>query len=181
MNGQTRLVSLLGVALVVAAFLRTRSKGEFALGLVSLMLVGVVYLDQTRRLDGDAPSLAEPAARPGPAEADPGLVGPTMPDVVLLNVTSGEEAYASLHGAATQEGAEAQEGSMAQEKPEAQEEPEAQHPKEVLEQRQLQLQDYMMQPSVTRKPTASVLNSYIESLARQHRAENSRDPSLRRR
>ena len=165
MNGRVRLVSLFGMALVVASFVRTRSKGEFALGLVSLMLVGVVYFDQTRRLDGgDAAPVVEPVASPDPAaQPKPTEVRPsTMPDLLLLNVPSDGLEY----------GPELPQTTEA--------EPVAEHPKEMLEKRQLMMQDYMMQPSVTRKPTASVLNSYIESLARQHRAENSRDPSLRR-
>lgn len=167
MNEKVRLVSLLSMGLVVAAFARSRSKGELALGLISLMLVAVVYFDQRRPSTIPHASLAPPVEPLGsfadihnassaqtdeatPVETTPGDA--TVPAVMFIGDTDASS-HADVSG--------------------------HEHPGDVLEKRQAMLQDYMMQPSVTRKPTSAALNAYIMSIARQHRVENSADPSLK--
>ena len=164
MNGKVRLVSIFAIALVVAAFARSQSRSEFALGLVALMLVGVVYFDQARSSAPTEDSLAS-AVRDAP-----------VPE--MTQVTEVEEATPEVFPAPAPAALIVVDAAQAtSECPMREEE---QHPADVLEKRQLMMQDYMMQPSVTRKPTSSALNAYIKSIAEQHRAENSADPSLRR-
>jgi len=172
MNERVRVVSLFSVGLVVAAFSRSRSKEELALGLVSLMLVGVVYFDQTR-LSTEGSSAHASSTLPNAPQLPWQTDSPSMPHVAVIYAPTVPETV-EVHGG---EDAEVHAGEDAEVHAE---EDAGEHPSEVLQQRRLVMQDYMMQPSETRKPTAAVLNSYIESLARQHRAENSHDPSLKR-
>jgi len=164
MNERVRVVSLFSVGLVVAAFSRSRSKEELALGLVSLMLVGVVYFDQTR-LSAEGSSAHASSTLPNAPQLPWQTDSPSMPHVAVIYAPTVPETVEVHAGEDAEVHAEEDAGE---------------HPSEVLQQRRLVMQDYMMQPSETRKPTAAVLNSYIESLARQHRAENSHDPSLKR-
>ena len=163
MKEKVRLVSLFAMALVVAAFARSRSRSEFALGLVALMLVGVVYFDQARSSAPTEDSLPS-AVRDAP-----------VPE--RNQVTEKKESTAQVFPAPDPAALIVVDATQATSECPMREE---EHPADVLEKRQVMLQDYMMQPSVTRKPTSSALNAYIKSIAEHHRAENSADPSLRR-